>query len=137
MENAKTRVGLTPFDFGASVRRHGLAAHAERMKAKGLGPLQAEAGRVERWVIEPEGLGWRFDFTKQLLDGGAWDALRSIAEDAGWHDSLTAQFAGAPINETEGRAVLHMALRGGLEDGFQVAGKPVMEGVVATRDAFL
>lgn len=137
MENAKTRVGLTPFDFGASVRRHGLVAHAERMKAKGLGPLQAEAGRVDRWVIEPEGLGWRFDFTKQLLDDGAWSALRSVAEDAGWHASLAAQFAGAPINETEGRAVLHMALRGEAEDGFQVAGEPVMEDVMATRDAFL
>ena len=137
MENAESRGGLIPFDFDASVRRQGLSAHAERMKATGLAPLQAEPGRVGRWVIEPEGLGWRFDFTKQLLDDAAWDALQRVAEDANWRGAIAAQFAGAPINETEGRAVLHMALRGEAEDGFHVAGEPVMDDVMATRDAFL
>lgn len=137
MQDAESRVGLTPFDFDAAMRQHGVAAHAKRLQAKGLVPLQAEAGRVDRWVLEPKSLGWRFDFTKQLVDDEAWAALQGVAEDADWQDAIAAQFAGSPINETEGRAVLHMALRGEVEDGFQVAGDPVMDTVVATRDAFL
>lgn len=137
MEHTKNRVGLNPFDFDLSMRRHGIALHAERLQAKGLALLQLEAERVERWVLEPEGLGWRFDFTKQLLDDEAWKALQGVAEDADWRAAISAQFAGEPINETEGRAVLHMALRGKADDDFQVAGEPVMETVMATRDAFL
>ena len=137
MEHTESHIGLTPFDFDSSMRRHELASHAERMKDVGLAPLQGEAGRVERWVIEPEGLGWRFDFTKQLLDDGAWAALKSVAEEADWRAAIAAQFAGAPINETEGRAVLHMALRGEAGDGFKVAGEPVMGDVMDTRNAFL
>ena len=58
---------LTPFDFGAALERHGLEAQAARLKAKGLQALQADQGRVDRWVLRPEGLSWRFDFTKQLI----------------------------------------------------------------------
>jgi len=137
MEQTKSRVGLAPFDFDASLRQRGIESHAERLRAKGLAPLQQEAGRVKRWVLEPEGLGWRFDFTKQLLDDEAWSALQGVAEDADWRAAIAAQFAGKPINETEGRAVLHMALRGEMEDDFRVDGEPVMGMVKATRDAFL
>ncbi len=128
---------LTPFDFGDALHRHGLHAHAARLKSTGLQGLQSEAGRVDRWVLRPEGMSWRFDFTKQLLDGAAWSALKSVAEDARWSVQRDRQFSGAPINETEGRAVLHMALRGEASDRFTVAGQPVMPDVLDTREAFL
>ncbi len=128
---------LTPFDFGDALDRHGLHAHAARLKSKGLQGLQSEAGRVDRWVLRPEGMSWRFDFTKQLLDDAAWSALKSVAEDAQWSVQRDRQLSGAPINETEGRAVLHMALRGEASDGFAVAGQPVMPDVLDTREAFL
>ena len=105
MEHTKNRVGLNPFDFDLSVRRHGIAMHAERLQAKGLAPLQLEAERVDAMGLRAGGLGWRFDFTKQLLDDEAWEALQGVAEDADWR-AIAAQFAGEPINETEGRAVL-------------------------------
>lgn len=129
--------GWTPFDFAAAADEVGLEAQARRLKAKGLVALQEDAGRVGRWVLAPEGLGWRFDFTKQLVDEGAWSALSGLAEQANWQRARDAQFAGAPINETENRSVLHMALRGRLEDDFKVGGEGVMDEVVATRDAFL
>ena len=44
-------------------------------------------------------------------------------------------FAGQHINQTEGRAVLHMALRGEAGDGFTVDGEDVMNEVLATREA--
>ena len=128
---------LTPFDLGQALERHGLEAQSTRLKAKGLKALQADEGRVDRWVLRPEGLSWRFDFTKQLVDQDAWVALKAVAEDADWSTQRDRQFGGAPINETEGRAVLHMALRGEAGDAFEVAGQPVMPDVLATREAFL
>ena len=86
---------------------------------------------VSRWAR------WRFDFTKQLIDGAAWDGLRELAEAANWKGARDTQFAGHPINETEGRAVLHMALRGQAEDAFAVDGEPVMKDVLSTREAVL
>ena len=82
--------------------------------------------------------GGGIDFTKQCIDVPAFAALKQVAEDANWRGDDWAQFAGAPINETKRKvAVLHMALRGEAEDGFHVAGEPVMDDVMATRDAFL
>lgn len=135
--DSKVMEGWTPFDFAAAAEEVGLETQARRLQAKGLVALQAEAGRVDRWVLNPKGLGWRFDFTKQLVDGEAWSALSGLAELANWRSARDAQFSGAPINETENRAVLHMALRGRLEDDFKVGGEGVMKEVVATRDAFL
>ena len=137
MGEGKGIPGWAPFDFDGAARRVDLEGHATRLKDKGLVDLQQESGRVDRWVLSPDGLGWRFDFTKQLIDGAAWDGLRELAEAANWEGARDAQFAGHPINETEGRAVLHMALRGRAEDAFVVDGEPVMEEVLSTREAFL
>ena len=128
--------GLAPFDLAKAMSNAGLEAHGDRVRSTGLQALQEESGRVERWVLEAPG-GWRFDFTKQCIDVPAFAALKEVAQAADWAGQRDLQFAGAPINETEGRAVLHMALRGEAEDGFAVAGEDVMSEVLATRDAFL
>ena len=137
MGEGKGIPGWAPFDFDGAARRVDLEGHAARLKDKGLVDLQQESGRVDRWVLSPDGLGWRFDFTKQLIDGAAWDGLHGLAEAANWKGARDAQFAGHAINETEGRAVLHMALRGQAEDAFTVDGEPVMEDVLSTREAVL
>ena len=80
MGEGKGIPGWAPFDFDGAARRVDLEGHAARLKEKGLVDLQQEAGRVDRWVLSPDGLGWRFDFTKQLIDGAAWDGLRELAE---------------------------------------------------------
>ncbi len=129
--------GLSPFDFAEAAERHSVQSHADRLKAKSLKLLQDEGGRLNRWVLKPEGLPWRFDFTKQCIDDGAWSALKGLAEDAEWRRAIACQFRGEAINSTEGRAVLHMALRGKSEDGFQLDGHDVMPEVLETRDAFL
>ena len=137
MGEGKGIPGWAPFDFDVAARRVDLDGHAARLKEKGLVNLQHELGRVDRWVLSPDGLGWRFDFTKQLIDGAAWNGLRELAEAADWEGARDAQFGGQPVNETEGRAVLHMALRGRAEDAFSVDGEPVMNDVLSTREAAL
>ena len=53
------------------------------------------------------------DLSKEKLDAAALDALLTLARAADIEGRREAMFAGAPVNRTEGRAALHMALRGG------------------------
>ncbi len=52
-----------------------------------------------------------FDYSKTNIDAATRDTLVLLARDAGVEDRREAMFTGAKINETEGRAVLHTALR--------------------------
>lgn len=52
-----------------------------------------------------------FDFSKTGIDDTARDLLFRLAEDSGLAARREAMFTGDAINETEGRAVLHTALR--------------------------
>ena len=75
-----------------------------------------------------------FDFSKTNIDAATLAALLELAENAGVATKRDAMFSGAKINETEGRAVLHTALRN--LDGAPVAvdGEDVMPGVLKTLD---
>ena len=52
-----------------------------------------------------------FDYSKTQIDAQAVDLLVKLAQGAGVAEKREAMFSGARINETEGRAVLHTALR--------------------------
>jgi glucose-6-phosphate isomerase len=73
-----------------------------------------------------------FDYSKTHLDAEAMAGLIALAEAADVPARREAMFGGARINETEGRAVLHTALRapGGT---VLVDGVDVMPGVLETR----
>ena len=67
-----------------------------------------------------------FDYAKTNIDAETRAALLQMVENAKVTERRDAMFAGAPINETEGRAVLHTALRN-LDGGpVEVAGEDVM-----------
>ncbi len=55
--------------------------------------------------------GMRLDYAKTNIDAVTRDLLLALAEGSGLAAKRAAMFAGARINETEGRAVLHTALR--------------------------
>ena len=69
----------------------------------------SDAGRYEAFALEaPEVFA---DLSKNLWDSRTRDLLLELAHQCGvahWRDAMV---AGAPINSTEGRAVLHTALR--------------------------
>lgn len=114
-----------------------LRQHAERLKSAHLRDLFREnpEQRIHQFSIEQPGL--LVDFSKQRLDGAAWTELKRFAEESQLQEAIAALFAGRAINETEGRAVMHMALRGTAEDDYRVEGQPVMPGVLSVRKAFL
>lgn len=79
------------------------------------------------------------DYSKTALGRDDLAALIDFADLVELPARRDAMFAGAPINETEGRAVLHAALRGEPGDGYAVGGKPVgedVEAVLAAMSAF-
>jgi glucose-6-phosphate isomerase len=76
----------------------------------------------------------RFDYAKTNIDAATRAALLALADKAGVAARRDAMFAGAKINETEGRAVLHTALRN-LDGGpVMVEGQDVMPEVLGTLD---
>ena len=74
----------------------------------------------------------RFDYSKTQIDGAIRDQLLALAEAAGVAGKRDAMFSGAAINDTEGRSVLHTALRNLDGDQVIVDGQDVMPEVLGT-----
>ena len=68
-----------------------------------------DAGRFERFAIEAPSVF--ADLSKNRWDARTRGLLLQLARDCGLEARRDAMFAGEPINLTEGRAVLHTALR--------------------------
>ncbi|MGR3501503.1 glucose-6-phosphate isomerase [Pseudaestuariivita sp.] len=75
-----------------------------------------------------------FDYSKTQIDDSVRQMLLDVARRAGVEGARDAMFAGAPINDTEGRAVLHTALRNLSGGPVEVDGSDVMPEVLATLE---
>ena len=69
----------------------------------------ADPRRGERLAGEAAGL--TLDYSKNLLTDETLGLLVALAEEAGLRERIAAMFRGEKLNATEGRAVLHVALR--------------------------
>ena len=74
------------------------------------------------------------DFSKNRVTAETMDLLRQLADQAGLTDAIGKMFSGDKINGTEGRAVLHVALRNRSNTPILVDGDDVMPGVNAVLD---
>lgn len=107
-----------------------LIAQAGRPGALNLRELFAhDPNRGQSFAAEACGL--YFDFSKQRIDREALDRLLSLAAARGLSARIEALFAGEPVNGSEQRAALHMALRAGNRGEYRVAGKAVGDEVQA------
>ncbi|MDO6585485.1 glucose-6-phosphate isomerase [Salipiger sp. 1_MG-2023] len=105
-----------------------LAAAREGRRIEAL--FAEDADRAARFSVEAGGM--LLDFSKTQLDDEVLEALLALAEAAQVAPRREAMFAGAKINETEGRAVLHTALRNLDGAPVLVDGTDVMPEVLAT-----
>ncbi|MEN8892502.1 glucose-6-phosphate isomerase [Planktotalea arctica] len=104
--------------------------------------LDTSAKIVDLFAADPDraedfsatALEMLFDYSKTGIDGASRRALLALAQNAGVEAKRDAMFAGEVINETEGRAVLHTALRNLDGDPVLVEGFDVMPEVLATLD---
>jgi glucose-6-phosphate isomerase len=69
----------------------------------------ADAGRFERFAVQAPGVF--ADLSKNRWDASTRALLTGLAAECGLEAHRDAMFAGEAINQTEGRAVLHTALR--------------------------
>ncbi len=88
-----------------------------------------DPGRFERFSLQLEDI--LFDFSKNRITERTLQLLCNLAREAGLEEKRERMFAGEPINCTEGRAVLHVALRNRSDRPMHVDGQDVMPGVRA------
>ncbi len=109
-----------------------LARHADVLRARTIGALfEEDARRFERFSREAEGL--LLDFSRQLLDERALELLIELAEQTEVRRWIDLMFAGHPVNNTEDRPALHVALRRPADRPLLAYGEDVMPLVEAER----
>ncbi|GAA0301177.1 glucose-6-phosphate isomerase [Rhodovulum strictum] len=106
-----------------------LDARARAVAERPISALFEDPGRAAAFSAREGDM--LFDYSKTNIDAETLELLLNLAEAAGLAACREAMFTGAKINETEGRAVLHTALRapGG---SVQVDGRDVMPELRAT-----
>ena len=110
-----------------------LADHHKSLGAVHLRDLFArDPGRGER--LTAEGAGLFLDYSKQRVTEETIRLLAALAEARGLAARCEAMFTGEKINVTEGRAVLHVALRAPRGTKILVDGKDVVPEVHAVLD---
>ena len=80
--------------------------------------------RFEKFSLRLDGI--LFDYSKNRITQKAVDLLIELARQAGLTEMIEAMFSGEKINNPEGRAVLHVALRNRSNRLILVDGKDVM-----------
>ena len=108
-----------------------LSAHHEAVAGRSILSLFDDPLRAERFTARAGEM--IFDWSKTNIDTDARAMLVALAEASGVAAKRQAMFTGETINETEGRAVLHTALRD-LSGTVTVGGKNVVTGIVATLE---
>jgi glucose-6-phosphate isomerase len=97
-----------------------LQRHAGQLRGKTLLKLfDDEPLRAERYCAEAAGL--YLDYSKQRVNRETLELLHAFAESRRVTRAIGRMFAGEPVNVTEKRPALHVALR-------NVAGRPMMAG---------
>ena len=74
-----------------------------------------------------------FDYSKNLIDEKSFQSLIQLAKECGLEDAIQAQFKGDKINQTEGRSVLHTALRAKASASVIVDGENVIPKIQAVK----
>ena len=113
-----------------------LQTHHATLRDVHLRTLFAEdPRRGERFALEAVGL--YLDYSKHRITDETLRLLVALAEESGLRGRIDAMFRGDRINTTEGRAVLHVALRAPRERTLLLGGVDVVAKVHAVLDRML
>lgn len=103
-----------------------LARHQEDIQRVSLQSLFADdRGRFKRFHTCIEGLA--FDYSKNHINDETMTLLCALARGCGVEEMRGKMFTGEAINGSDGRAVLHSALRGSCDAGITVNGENVCD----------
>ncbi|PSH67377.1 glucose-6-phosphate isomerase [Phyllobacterium sophorae] len=110
-----------------------LKAHWKNGAPKNMRATFADdSKRFSRYSLQLDDL--LLDWSKCLVNDETLSLLGDLAKVANVEERRDAMFAGKPINNTEGRAVLHIALRNRSGKPIKVDGEDVMPGVKEVLD---
>lgn len=90
-----------------------------------------DPGRAKKFSIQWE--DFFIDYSKNRIDSTTMELLLQLADQVGLPQAIESYFGGDVINETEGRAVLHTALRADAQDKIMVDGKNVVPEVLKVK----
>jgi len=88
--------------------------------------------RAEKFTIKWE--EFLIDYSKNNINQTTIDLLVELASEVGLNEAIQSYFLGENINQTEGRAVLHTALRANEKDTVLVEGKNVIPEIYAVKE---
>ena len=108
-----------------------LRDHHDKIKSRPILKLFESSGRAQQFSVKAGAM--LLDYSKTNIDEAGICLLLELAEGSGVAAKRDAMFAGAKINDTEGRAVLHTALRAPKGVAVMVDGADVMPEVHAIR----
>src|SRR5689334_2291487 len=109
-----------------------LTQHAVALRKQSIKQLfAADARRFERLSLDAEGV--LFDFSRELIDPRGLELLLDLAEQTEVPRWIELMFAGHPINNTEDRPALHVALRRAADRPLKAYDEDVMPLVEAER----
>ena len=110
-----------------------LQSHCTQMRDIHLRQLFAEdPKRGERFAAEAVGL--YLDYSKHRITAQTLRLLAALADEVGLRARIDAMFRGDPINVTEKRAVLHVALRSPPGESIVLGGKNIIPDLHAVLD---
>ena len=102
-----------------------LRTHADEIGSTHLRDLfGSDAARFDG--LHLEALDFLYDFSRQRLTRRTIELLLELARTCRLEERIAALFAGEPVNLTENRAAMHMALRNRSDRPMLVAGRDVM-----------
>ena len=119
---------LTQSPAWKALQNHHKSASALKMKDL----FASDPGRAERYQLETCGI--YADYSKNIITDETLTLLRALAQAANLDQAKEDLFSGKKINFTEGRAVLHTALRNLSGTPVSVDGQDVMPKVRAVLD---
>ncbi len=115
-----------------------LESHYIQMRERHLESLFAsDENRFADFSLQFEDI--LIDYSKNIITEETMTLLHELAEEMGVKDAIQQMFGGAKINQTENRAVLHIALRNRSNRPIQVDGEnimPAVNRVLAQMEAF-
>ncbi len=94
----------------------------ENLEMKRL--FEENSGRADEFTLEWE--DFYVDYSKNRITSKTKKLLEELAEECGLEEAISDYFGGASINQTEGRAVLHTALRANSNKEVEIEGENVM-----------
>jgi glucose-6-phosphate isomerase len=105
-----------------------LAEYFEHFKDTAVKDLfEKDPDRFVKYSLHEEGI--LLDYSKNRMDDTVKGLLLDLAHECGLKEAIESMFNGVKINETEKRAVLHVALRNRTHSPVRVDGRDVMPGI--------